>query len=106
MGTALAWIRQHPGFLGLIAAVLVGQLARDVGQPYGEHPQTIGTLPLVPVVILVAALVLAIVIAVLRVQVGHELLAGARSRTLSLPSPESLPARYAVADPPRQIVDG
>ena len=102
MGSMWAWIKQHPDFLILIAVVIVGQVAQKLLHGWVEQPYGAGEFPVLPALVLGVMLVLAILVVWLRARLGSQLVsAGAR---LSLPAPESLPAGYVVADPPRQAV--
>src|SRR5579859_968008 len=104
MGSTWAWIKQHPEFLILIAVVIVGQALQKVLQASIEQPYGSDQFPVVPAVVLGVMIVLAIVVVWLRVRLGGQLLsAGAR---LSLPAPESLPARYKLADPTPRAIGG
>ncbi len=109
---ARAWRTQWAGFgairgiLVLLVALVIGQLVQSLSRPYVEEPVRVGELPVVAVSALAVAALLAIVVVVVRVQLGNQLLSGVRARSLSLPAPESLPARYALADPQRRAVAG
>jgi hypothetical protein len=106
MANAAGWIRRHPGMLVLLAALLIGQVGQRLAAPYVAEPVRADELPVVAASVLAVAVLLAIVVVVVRVRLGTQMLAGMRARSLSLPAPESLPARYAVDDPPRQAVAG
>jgi hypothetical protein len=106
MANALAWLRHHPGIMVLIAALVAGQVLQGVLRARVEESVPRGQFPVVAASVLAVALVLAIVAIVLRVRLGGQMLASVRASTLSLPAPESLPPRYVVADPPRQVVGG
>jgi hypothetical protein len=106
MANALAWLRRHPGILVLIAALVAGQVLQSVLRSRVEESVPRGQFPVVAASVLAVALVLAIVVIVLRVRLGGQLLGFARTTALSLPAPESLPPRYVLADPPRQVVGG
>ena len=106
MAKALAWVRHHPGILVLIAALIAGQVLQSALRSRVEESVPRGQLPVVAASVLAVAVGLAILVIVLRVRLGGQLLGGVRSNALSLPAPESLPPRYAVDDPPRQVVGG
>jgi hypothetical protein len=92
--------------LVLLAALVVGQLVQAVSRPYVEKAVRAGEFPVLAASVLAVALVLAVVVIVVRVRLGNQMVHGARSGELSLPVPESLPARYALADPSRHAVLG
>ncbi len=99
-----AWIKRHPEFLVLIAVVVVGQVLERVLRASAEQPYGSLEFPVLPTLVLGAMAVLGVVVAWLRVRLGGQLsTAGARLR---LPAPESLPARYKVADPAQQAIGG
>lgn len=100
---ATAWIKEHPGFLVLLAALVVGQVLAKLAQPHFSDSPLAGPVPLVPAVTLGVSVVLAIVIVWLRARLGQQLVDSARARDLSLPRPASLPKRYEVLDAPRQV---
>src|SRR5579871_3349550 len=104
MASATVWIRRfaQPAVLGLLAALILGQILRIASRPYVDQPHPSGQIPIVDAAVLGVAVLLAIVVVVLRVQVGRQLAAVAPS--LRLPAPVSLPARYAVADPAGRLV--
>ncbi|HEY2592404.1 MAG TPA: hypothetical protein VGK33_00735, partial [Chloroflexota bacterium] len=106
MANAVGWIRRHPGILVLLAALLIGQVGQRLAAPYVAEPVRAGEFPVVPASVLAVAMLLAIVAMVARVRLGNQMLASMRARSLSLPAPESLPARYALTDPPRRAVAG
>jgi hypothetical protein len=106
MATAVDWIRRHPGILILLVALVIGQLVQIFSRPYVEAPVRAGQFPVVAASVLAVALLLAIVVIVLRVRLGNQMLSGVRASSLSLPAPESLPARYAITDPQRRAVAG
>src|SRR5262245_59720409 len=106
MSIAVGWVRRHPGILVLLAALVVGQMVQAVSRPYIEKSVRAGEFPVLAASVLGLAVVLAVVVIVVRVQLGNQLVSGARSVALSLPAPESLPPRYALADPPRRAVLG
>jgi hypothetical protein len=102
MTTTWAWIKQHPEFLILLAVVILGQVLEKVLQGSVEQPYGSAQFPVIPAVVLAAMAVLGIAVLWLRVRLGGQLVAaGGR---LSLFAPDSLPPRYAVADPPRQAI--
>lgn len=104
MGSIWAWIKHHPEFLILIAVLIVGQALQKVLLPLVEEPYSSGEFPLLPTLVLAVMLVLAAVVVWLRVRLGGQLhSAGAR---LSLPAPESLPARYRLAEPTPRAISG
>jgi hypothetical protein len=92
--------------LVLLAALVVGQLVQGVSRPYVEKSVRAGEFPVLAASVLGVVLLLAIVVIVMRVQLGNQMLGGARSGALRWPTPESLPARYALADPSRRAVLG
>jgi hypothetical protein len=88
----------------LIAALVVGQILQSVSRPYLERSVPAGQIPIVAATALAGAVALAIVVIVFRVRLGGQILRGVRDRSLRLAGPESLPARYAIADPPGRAV--
>jgi hypothetical protein len=106
MANAVGWIRRHPGILVLLAALLIGQVGQRLAAPYVAESVRAGAFPVVATSVLGVAVLLAVVVIVVRVRLGNQILAGMRARSLSLPAPESLPARYALTDPPRRAVAG
>jgi hypothetical protein len=105
MAKAVGWAGRHPGILVLIAALLAGQVAQSVLRPHVEEsPVAFGQIPVFAVTALGIALALAVLVLVVRVRLGSQMTGAARN--FSLPRSESLPARYAIADPPRQAVLG
>ena len=104
MGRVSAWVSGHPALLGLIAGLLVGQVLMRVDQPYIEQYHAFGQIPIVAVIALALGLGLAVIVVWFRVVLGNELARAAGTRELSLPSPRSLPARYAVTDPADKLV--
>jgi hypothetical protein len=106
MGTFSDWIRRHPGFVVLLAALIVGQVLQRLVQPSLQYSPLVGQVPLVPAGALGVALVLGLLIVWLRVRLGHQLAAAARERSVSLPESASLPKGYTVRDAPGKIVGG
>ncbi len=90
--------------MGLIAALVVGQVLARVEESLIEPRHPFGQFPVVAAAALVVGLVLAGLVVLLRVQLGNELAAAARTRAISLPTPESLPPRYSVTDPSGMLV--
>jgi hypothetical protein len=106
MGTLSDWIRRHPGWVVLLAALIVGQVVQRLVQPSLQDSPLVGRVPVVPLAALGVAVVLGLLIVWLRVRLGHQLASAARERSLSLPESASLPKGYEVRDPPGQIVGG
>ncbi len=101
-----AQVVKHPGVLVLLAAIVLGQVLERLAQSYLLDSTTIGQLPLVPLAVLAAQLVLVLLILWFRVRLGNQLVAAARERALSLPEPASLPKQYVLADPAAHVTAG
>jgi hypothetical protein len=101
-----AQVAKHPGVLVLLAAIVLGQVLERLAQPHLLDSTTIGQLPLVPLSVLAAQLVLVLLILWFRVRLGNQVVAAARERALSLPEPASLPKQYVLADPAAHITAG
>jgi hypothetical protein len=100
MANAAAWIRSHPGLPVLIAALVVGQAWQSISRPYVEQSVPLGQFPVVSASALAGGVMIAIVVIVLRARLGQQMLSAVRGTSLSVPAPESLPARYVLPDPP------
>jgi hypothetical protein len=102
----MGWVGRHPGLLILLGAVFLGQILQKVAQPLVAQAVPSSELPIVPIVVLALALVLAILVVWFRARLGTQLDATATERTPSVVMPESLPSRYALADPAGRVVAG
>jgi len=79
---------------------------QKLAQPLVAQPSASNELPLVPIVVLALAVLLGAVAVWYRVRLGIQLDRAAGERAPSLIMPESLPSRYAVADPAGGVVAG
>jgi len=102
----MGWVGRHPGLLILLGAVILGQVLQKVAQPLLTQAVPSDEVPVVPIVVLALALVLAILVVWFRARLGSQLDAAAAVRAPSVVMPESLPSRYAVADPAGRVVAG
>ena len=102
----MGWVSRHPGLLILLGAVVLGQVLQRVAQPLLAQTVPSNELPLVPIAVLALALVLAILVVWFRARLGGQLDVAAGERAPSVVMPESLPSRYAVADPAGRVVAG